>query len=85
WAFALIRWKARIDVSGAVRNFTAGLALSIGYGVVLHGLRLFVFPALPLSALAMLCLGLSCASLLGVLFLMLGSRLRVFSLHTFSG
>ncbi|HUD90533.1 oligosaccharide flippase family protein, partial [Sphingobium sp.] len=47
WAFALIRWKARIDVSGAVRNFTAGLALSIGYGVVLHGLRLFVFPALP--------------------------------------
>lgn len=85
WAFALLHFSARMDVSEAMRNFAGGLALSCAYGAVLHALRQWMFPMLSLSALEMLCLGLSCASLLGIAFLALGSRLRVFSLHAFSG
>lgn len=85
WAFWLLKKRGNIAVGGAVRNFIGGLLLSLVYGVVLYAAYTGIMPLLGLRPIETLFLGLAGACLLALAFLAIGSILRVFSLHTFSG
>lgn len=82
-AFHLMRRRGGVDVSLAVRNFLAACALSLGYGLVLSVVRRLLSTVF--SQAELVATGLAFAAVIGGLVLLLAARLRVFSLHAFSG
>lgn len=85
WAFALIHWKAGVAVQGAVRSYLVALGLAVLYGVTLAWLSRQILPLFGLDPLWQLLCGVVMAALLGPLFLLLGWRMRVFTLRVFQG
>jgi O-antigen/teichoic acid export membrane protein len=84
FAFRLMRRRGGLDVKGAARNFIAACVLSLAYGLLLNGAR-YGLVAIGWSGVEIVVLGLLCAGIIGVMFLILAMRLRVFSLQAFSG
>jgi O-antigen/teichoic acid export membrane protein len=85
WAFRLIGRKGGIAIGGALRALAVAGALTIGYGVAISQCAALIAVATDLSPEAELGLGLATATLLAVPTVFIGWRLRVFSLHAFSG
>lgn len=85
WAFWLLRYRGGVDVSRAVRNFAAAAMLAAAYGLAFHIVYRWVLPPLAPDRLWTLGLGLAAGMVLALATLALGVRLRVFSLHAFSG
>lgn len=83
-AFWLMRRRGGVDVKDAARNFAAACVLSLAYGFVLGGAR-YGLTMMGLSGVELIGLGMLCAGVIGALFLVLATHLRVFSLHAFSG
>lgn len=84
-AFHLMRRRGGIDVGEAVRAFGGACVLALGYGLALAGIRHGVLALMPISEVEMLCAGLAFAAVAGIPVLALATRLRIFSLHAFSG
>jgi O-antigen/teichoic acid export membrane protein len=84
-AFHLMCRHGGVEVRGAVRGFVGACGLTLAYGLVLAAIRFLVLAGLPLSGPQVLGAGLTFAAVTGVLFLALAARLRIFSLHAFSG
>ena len=84
-ALMLMRWKAQVAIGGAVRGYVMGLLLAGIYGVSLWQLSDWLLPQTGLLGIALLAAGLFMATVLGLLFLVIGWRLRVFTLDVFQG
>lgn len=84
-AFHLLHRRGGVDVGDAVRGFIGACGLALGYGLALALIRYGLLARMPLSQVEILGAGLVFASFVGVPFLALAARLRIFSLHAFSG
>lgn len=84
-AFYLMRRRGGIEVGDAVRGFVGACILAFGYGLALAAIRHGLLARMSLSEAGMLFAGLAFAAVVGVPFLALATRLRIFSLHAFSG
>jgi|GEM_PF-1645901 len=85
FAFYLIRKVANVPIAGAVRGFILGSVLALCYGLVLEFVRWQVVPSLELNDISKLICGLALAVVIAPVVLVIGSRLRVFTLDVFSG
>lgn len=83
-AFYVIRHRGGIDVHDAVRAFGGACVLTIGYGLAVAGFR-HGLAQTGLSGIDVLGPGLAFSVVAGAPFLVLASRMRIFSLHAFSG
>ncbi|WP_238532486.1 oligosaccharide flippase family protein [Novosphingobium pentaromativorans] len=84
-AFHLMRRRGGISTGAAVRRFLGACALALAYGLVLAAIRFRFLPAMAISPLQTLLVSLACAALVGAVILLVAMRLRIFSLHAFSG
>ncbi|MPS68635.1 MAG: polysaccharide biosynthesis protein [Novosphingobium sp.] len=85
WGFHLIRWKGHVRVGLAVRNFIAAGALALAYFLMLYALRHCGFLIMSAPPITTLVIGLLASAMLGLVFLAMAYRLRIFSLEVFSG
>ena len=85
FAFALIKYKAGLAIGGAMRNFAVGLLVAGAYGVALYFVRYALLPQTGMDQLWMLICGMGIAGVLGLGMLLVGFRLRVFTLRAFQG
>ncbi|GFM27285.1 polysaccharide biosynthesis protein [Novosphingobium sp. PY1] len=84
-AFFFMRRRGGVDIGAAGRRFLGAGALALAYGLALAAVRYQVLPLAGFSAAQTLFAGLLVAAVMGALFLALSARLRIFSLHAFSG
>lgn len=84
-AFLVLKVNAQIDIRGAVRALAVSLLLVIGYGVAVWQVWGWIAATLPASNGWTLALGLGMATVLGVVMLVVGWKLKVFTLQVFSG
>lgn len=84
-AFFLMRGRGNVDIGDAGRRFLGAGVLALAYGLALAAVRHKLLPMAGISPVQMLLAGLVAATVLGAFLLVMAMRLRIFSLHAFSG
>lgn len=84
-AFAFIKFKAGLAVGAAMRNFAVGLLAASAYGIALYFVHDWLLPPTGLRPEILLLCGVAIAGVLGLAMLLVGLRLRVFTLRAFQG
>ena len=85
YGFYMMKAKGGIPVGGALRSFFLGCALAGLYGLAIAIIQRDVIPLLGLSDFGALAVGLAVAAALVPVALLIGWRLRAFTLTVFSG
>ncbi len=84
-AFGLIKYKAGFAVGAALRNLAVGLLAAAFYGGLIYLVHDWLLPPIGMSALIRFVCGLAIAGMLALTMLLVGFRLRVFTLRAFQG
>ncbi len=83
-AFVVLKYKAGIAIGPAIRAVLVSAALCVLYGIALWQVWTYIEPLFAREAIA-IAAGLAAAAVLGLITMVIGWKLRVFSLGVFSG